>query len=94
MDVYERPWMAPRAGFEVDSKYMMREGLYSRTERRTPNGTPDCTELRMLPRVLVIDSGSGEASSDEVVNAPEDEEARADDHVDDRAPWHWHADGQ
>jgi hypothetical protein len=40
MDVYGRPRMAPRAGFEISPKYLVREDHALANRRRTPSDTP------------------------------------------------------
>lgn len=40
MDVYERPWMAPRAGCEIDHKYMVLKGGRLASHGSTPTDTP------------------------------------------------------
>ena len=57
MDVYERPWMAPRAGFEVSRKQLVQKGVALAYTHRTPGDTPP--SMRCISRVgVIIDPGS------------------------------------
>jgi hypothetical protein len=40
VDVYRRPWMAPRAGFEVDHKFLSSQVARTSRELSTPCDTP------------------------------------------------------
>ena len=40
MDVYGRLWMAPRAGSEIDYKFVMRKDLCYAKQHSTPSDTP------------------------------------------------------
>ena len=48
VDVYGRPWMAPRAGFEVTDKFLNSQAVPTSFELSTPNDTP---------RMCALDSG-------------------------------------
>ena len=50
VDVYGRPWMAPRAGFEVARKLLSSHAARTMGEQKTPSYTPraDALDSRLL----------------------------------------------
>jgi hypothetical protein len=61
LDVYGRPRMAPRAGFELKDKLMMNKGRARRESWRTPSDTPS---VRALDQTQFARNGAACVSTD------------------------------
>jgi hypothetical protein len=48
LGVYGRPWMAPRAGFEVSRKFLSALIVPPLDEQNTPSDTPSTASLQVL----------------------------------------------